>query len=113
MAKQFAVTNSDVIQVTGPVSKVLLDNRFNFHFCGDQADYTLELTGEHADVILQIQLKYLADSWVITEAALRMANHTTRFIRQTTADWSVDADASGLYPFLWRNACYATSFPRC
>lgn len=111
VARHFAVTNSDVLQVTGPVFSVRIDNRFNFHFCGKQADYTLDLRGEHADVILQIQVKELADSWVVTEAALRMANHTTRFIRQTTTDWSVDADAAGLYPFLWRNACYATSFP--
>lgn len=111
VATQFAVTNSDVLQVTGPVSSVRIDNRFNFHFCGKQADYTLDLTGEHADVILQIQVKNLADSWVVTEAVLRRANHTTRFIRQTTTDRSVDADAYGLYPFLWKNACYATSFP--
>ncbi|NGZ95615.1 MAG: hypothetical protein CV089_05710 [Nitrospira sp. WS110] len=111
VATQFAVNNSDVLQVTGRVATVQFDNRFNFHFCGEQADYTLKLTGELADVILQIQVKYLADSWIVTEAALRMANHTTRFIKQTTTDWSVDADVSGLYPFLWRNACYATSFP--
>lgn len=111
VARQFAVTNSDVIQVTGPVSTVRIDNRFNFHFCSKQADYTLDLTGEHATVILQIQVKYLADSWVVTEAALRMANHTTRFLTQTTTNWNVDADATGFYPFLWRNACYATSFP--
>ena len=111
VAKQFAVTNSDVIQVTGPVSKMRLDNKFNFHFCSRQADYTLDLTGEHADATLQIQVKYLADSWIVTEAALRTADHTTRSIRQTTTDWGSDSTSAGLYPFLWRDACYATSFP--
>ncbi len=111
VATQFAVTNSDVLQVTGPVSSVRIDNRFNFHFCGKQADYTLDLTGEHADVILKIQVKDLADSWVVAEAVLRTAGHPPRVIRQTTADWRMDPDTAGLYPFLWRNACYATSFP--
>lgn len=111
VATQFAVTSSDVLQVTGPVSSVRIDNRFNFHFCGKQADYTLDLTGENADTTLQVQVKDLADAWVVTEAVMRMANHTTRFIRQTTTDWSVDADADGIYPFLWKNACYGTSFP--
>ncbi len=111
VARQFAVTNSDVIQVTGPVSTVRIDNRFNFHFCSKQADYTLDLTGEHATVILQIQVKYLADSWVVTEAVLRTAGHPPRVIRQTTTDWYADADEARVYPFLWRNACYATSFP--
>ncbi len=111
VATQFAVTNSDVLRVTGPVSSVRIDNRFNFHFCGKQADYTLDLTGELADVILQIQVKDLADSWVVTEAALRTAGHPPRVIRQTTTDWYADADEARVYPFLWRNACYATSFP--
>ncbi len=111
VATQFAVTNSDVLQVTGSVSSVRIDNRFNFHFCGKQADYTLDLTGERADVILQVQMKELADSWVVTEAALRTAGHPPRVIQQTTTDWYADADEVRVYPFLWRNACYATSFP--
>lgn len=111
MATQFAVNNSDVFQVTGPVSKVRLDNRFNFHFCSRQADYSLDLTGKKADATLQIQVKYLSDSWVVTEAALSTADHTTLAIRQTTTDWGSDSTSAGLYPFLWKKACYATSFP--
>lgn len=112
-AKQFAVTNSDVIQVTGPVSKVRIDNRFNFRFCSRQADYTVDLTGENANAILQIQVQYLADSWVVTEAALHTGDHITHSIRQTTTDWGTDATSSAWpdSPFLWNNACYATSFP--
>lgn len=110
-ATQFAVTNSDVTRVTGPVSTVRIDNRFNFHFCGKQADYTLELTGENADATLQIQVKYLEGSWGVTEAVLYTADHTTRVLRQTTTDWSVDSSKAGFNPFLWKNACYATSFP--
>lgn len=111
LATQFAVNNSDVFQVTGAVSKVRLDNRFNFHFCSRQADYTLDLTGEKAKATLQIQVKYIADSWVVTEAALSTADHTTLAIRQASKDWGSDSASAGLYPFLWKKACYATSFP--
>lgn len=111
VATQFAVTNSDVLQVTGPVSSIRIDNRFNFHFCGKQADYTLDLTGEKVDAVLQIQVQYRNEFWVVTEAALRMVGHPPRVIRQTTADWYADANEARVYPFLWRNACYATSFP--
>ncbi len=111
VATQFAVNNSDVFQVTGLVAKVRLDNRFNFHFCGNQADYNLDLTGEKAVATLQIQVKYIADSWIVTEAALIRESHEAIPIQQTTKDWGSDSTSAGLYPFLWKKACYATSFP--
>jgi hypothetical protein len=111
-ATQFALNNPVVSRVTGPVSKVRIDNRFNFRFCSRQGDYTLDLTGEHADATLQIQVQYLAESWVVTEAVLHTADHTTHSIRQTTTDWRTDATSIWPNsPFLWKNACYGTSFP--
>lgn len=110
MARQFAVTNAEVLQVTGPVSTVRIDNRFNFHFCSNQADYTMDLTGEKANAILQIQVKYGEETWDVLEAVLITESHEAIPIQQTTT-WDSDSDSTEIYPFLWKNACYATSFP--
>ena len=112
VATQFALNNPVVSRVTGPVLKIQIDNRFNFHFCSRQADYTMNLTGENADATLQIQVQYLGESWVVTEAVLHTADHNNHSIKQTTTDWRTEATSTWREsPFLWNNACYGTSFP--
>lgn len=77
-AEHFALTNSEVVQVTGPVSEVSFNFWSGFHVTssgsGGEASFIFSLKGEKENSILDVRLARTANSWDVVEAYLSTKN---------------------------------------
>ena len=73
-AKHFAMTNPEVMNLTGPVSDVSLQFWSGFHITssgsGGEASFVLRVKGEREESILDVRMTRTANSWNIVEAYL-------------------------------------------
>lgn len=85
-AKHFALTNSEVIQVTGPVSEVSFKFWSGFHVAssgsGGDASFVFSLKGEKEESILDVRMERTANSWEVVEAYLSTKNQKGIPIKQ-------------------------------
>jgi hypothetical protein len=77
-AEHFALTNSEVIQLTGPVSEVRFKFLSGFHVTssgsGGEASFVFSLKGEKEESILDVRMARTANSWDVVEAYLSTKN---------------------------------------
>lgn len=88
-ATHFALTNSEVTQLTGPVSDVSLNFWSGFHVTysggGGEASFVLNVKGEKAEsAVLDIRMVRVANSWNVLEAYLTTKNKKGIPIKQKT-----------------------------
>jgi len=73
-AERFALTSSEVAQMTGPISEVSLKFWSGFHVAssgsGGDASFVFSLKGEKEESILDVRLIRAANSWTVVEAYL-------------------------------------------
>ncbi|MBK9308797.1 MAG: hypothetical protein IPM58_17310 [Nitrospira sp.] len=71
-AEQFAKSNSDVLELVGPVSEVNWKfwSGFDVNYAGSggEASFVFELKGRKSDAVLDVRMKRKANSWNVTEA---------------------------------------------
>jgi hypothetical protein len=74
-ATHFALTNSEVMNVTGPISEVNWDFWSGFHVVqsgsGGEASFVLNVKGAKDEaVVLDVRMMRAANSWIVNEAYL-------------------------------------------
>lgn len=73
-AEHFALTSSEVAQITGPISEASLKFWSGFHVAssgsGGDASFVFNLKGEKEESILDVRLIRTANSWTVVEAYL-------------------------------------------
>jgi len=88
-ATYFALTNSEVMQLTGPVSEVSLNFWSGFHVTysgsGGEASFVLSVKGEKDEsAVLDVRMTRAANSWNVIEAYLTTKNQKGIPIKQNT-----------------------------
>jgi len=86
-AMHFALTNPEVMNVTGPISEVNLNFWSGFHVIesgsGGEASFVFSLKGKKDEsVVLDVRMMRAANSWIVTEAYLTTKNQKGIPIRQ-------------------------------
>ena len=85
-AKHFAVTNPEVVNLTGSVSEVTLRFWSGFHVTysgsGGEASFVLSVKGEKEESILDVRMTRTANSWNVIEAYLTTKNQKGIPIKQ-------------------------------
>lgn len=73
-AKHFALTNPEVMNLTGPISEVSLRFWSGFHVTysgsGGEASFVLSVKSEKEKSILDVRMTRVANSWNVVEAYL-------------------------------------------
>jgi hypothetical protein len=86
-ATHFALTNPEVMNVTGPISEVSLNFWSGFHVTysgsGGEASFVLSVKGEKDEsIVLDVRMMRAANSWNVTDAYLTSKIHKGRQIKQ-------------------------------
>jgi hypothetical protein len=88
-ATHFALTNPEVMNLTGPISEVSLNFWSGFHVTysgsGGEASFVLSVKGEKAEsVVLDVRMMRAANSWNVIEAYLTTKSKKGIPIKQKT-----------------------------
>jgi len=87
-AKHFALTDPEVMNLTGPVSEVTLRFWSGAHVTysgsGGEASFVLSVKGENEESILDVRMTRAANSWNVIEAYLTTKNQKGIPIKQKT-----------------------------
>ena len=88
-AEHFALTNPEVVNLTGPISEVSLKfwSGFDVTYSGSsgEANFVLSVRGENDEsVLLDVRLMRYANSWKVIEAYLTSTIHKGLPIKQKT-----------------------------
>jgi len=88
-AEHFALTNLEVMSLTGPISEVNLKFWSGFHviYSGSdgEASFVLSVKGKKDEsVVLDVRMMRAANSWIVNEAYLTSKNHKGIPIMQKT-----------------------------
>jgi hypothetical protein len=86
-ATHFALTNPEVMNVSGPISEVNWDFWSGFHVVqsgsGGEASFVLSVKGAKDEaVVLDVRMMRAANSWIVNEAYLTSKNHQGIPIKQ-------------------------------
>lgn len=85
-ATHFALTNPEVMNVTGPISEVNLKFWSGFQVIysgsGGEASFMLSVKGKKDECVLDVRMMRAANSWIVNEAYLTTTNKKGIAIKQ-------------------------------